>query len=353
MGAWNDEKQKLLSKFLTPKKMADGGKVDPFDISQGDSSTLKMNGNVGSNVQSGQTSPEPSPNFNNPLDNTSQEAGPSTEGDNQEAIDQGIEKKGGDERTEDSHPGLQPDDLTNYIKDQEKQVDAWGPDKQAALMQHLQQGYKSPGNIIAKGGATLADAIMQGVSRAGSGGNLSAIDQREQQNLQRAQEMGKSLNEQNLSGLKEKQALEAQSPATPLGGANLPAIKAVASMYKMSPDQVQALMKSNPQTALKLLDQVGQFATGQMKAEIEQQMKLLEIQIQSAGIGVRQGELALQNKKEKIEHPILTAVDDWRNGGGGLPSGTSALSPGEVLRHTPDGKQAVFDSSTKKFKRYI
>lgn len=216
-----------------------------------------------------------------------------------------------DGKIADSHPGLKTDELTPYLKGQEKQVDTFGPAQQAALMTHLQQAYKSPGNILAKGGATLADAIMQGVARAGSSGNLAAINERENQNLNRAAEMGKSLQAQNLEGLKAKQGLEELSPKTPLGGANEPAIQAVASMYKMEPAQVQALMKSNPQVALKLLDQVGQFASGQLKANIEEQMKLLEIQVQQANAQAMQGiarqgkEIEAQKTKQEAAKAIL------------------------------------------------
>lgn len=227
------------------------------------------------------------------------------------------------EKIADSHPGLQPGALDQYIQGQESQVDRWGPEKQAALMEHLQKSYKSPGAILAKGGATLADAIMQGVARAGNPGNLAAINEREDKTLNRAAEMGKSLQEQNLAGIKEKEGLESQSPNTALGGANLPAIQAVARMYKMEPAQVQAMMKSNPQTALKLLDQVGQFATGQMKAQIEQTMKLLEIQVQQSNAQAMQG-IAREGKqteaqkvkqeglKEVANHPFLHPVNAWK-----------------------------------------
>lgn len=136
------------------------------------------------------------------------------------------------QKIEDSHPGLQANDLPGYVKGQEAQVDRFGPDKQAALMQSLQKQYGSTGNTIAKGGASIADAIMQGVARAGSGGNLAAIDQREQQNLDRAATMGKSLNEQNLQAMGAKQKLEGMDSSTPLGKSYLDSLELMAKeMY--------------------------------------------------------------------------------------------------------------------------
>lgn len=170
-----------------------------------------------------------------------------------EAIQAGLDEQKNNEKVSDSHPGLQPDDLTNYIKGQETQLDKFGPEKQAQVMQSLQKGYQSPGNVLAKGGATLADAIMQGVARAGSSGNLAAIDQREQQNLQRAAETGKNLNEQNQQGVKEKMALEQMTGKSPLGSSYIASLEPlVRKLYPNLTDEQWGKISSNP-TALQAM----------------------------------------------------------------------------------------------------
>lgn len=161
------------------------------------------------------------------------------------------QEEDGGEKIVDSHPLAQ---LPGYIQNQEQQVDKWGPDKQAALMQHLQEGYKSPGNIIAKGGASLADAIMQGVARAGSGGNLAAINERENQNLNRAQDMGKSLQAQNLEALQKKQGLEGLSSSTPLGASQSgPAQFLAKQLWPNIPPEKLKEIGQNPQALAAIL----------------------------------------------------------------------------------------------------
>jgi len=80
----------------------------------------------------------------------------------------------------DSHPGTTPDELkvaglqdlltppsaqSNYFDQQRQQTQQFGPDTQLALLK-AQNGL---GMGFAKAGAGLADAIMQGVARAGTG----------------------------------------------------------------------------------------------------------------------------------------------------------------------------------------
>jgi hypothetical protein len=210
-----------------------------------------------------------------------------------------------DTKIADSHPGLAPGALDSYIQGQEKGVDKFGPDKQAAVMDMIAKQNNSLGNRIGRGGSAFADAIMQGVARAGNPGFLKSYDDRQKTLADRAIEGGKSLNEQQQTGLKEKQGLEEMSPATPLGASNLPMLQSVAKMYGMSPSAVASLAKTNPKTAIDMLNKVGEFATGKMKAEVEQELKILEIQVQQANAQAMQGIARsgkdIEAKKEQTE----------------------------------------------------
>ncbi len=278
MAAWDEEKQKLLTQFLKPKaKGMDTGGIAGDDNATDEFLPKTMMTPAGPlSPASGESSSMPE----TPIVASHQTKTPATPEIPQDEED--------NTKTEDSHPGVQPDDLLNYVKGQEAQVDKWGPDKQAALMQHLQQGYRSPGNILAKGGATIADAIMQGVARAGSGGNLSAIDAREKENLDRAAEIGKSLQGQNLEALGKKQALEATSGATPLGASQAPALTAIFSKLGIPPNKIQGLLK-NPEAAKSIIEPYTTFMSNQMKNSLEQELKLLEIQVQRENAKVNQG----------------------------------------------------------------
>lgn len=236
MPDWDSEKQKLLSDFLTPQQMTNRAMAP-------------MPSGMATPPADGGLPPAPPSDLTaSHQQMTLETKAPTNEGPGPN------EEENTDARITDSNPGHEPDKLAQYVQNQQGQIDKWGPDKQAALMQHLQEGYRKPGYVIAKGGATLADAIMQGVARAGSSGNLAAIDERENQNLNRAAEMGKSLNEQNISNLGAKRSLESMTSSTPLGGAQSKAAQFLAKQLypNISPEKL-AEIGSNPQALTAIL----------------------------------------------------------------------------------------------------
>lgn len=204
----------------------------------------------------------------------------------------------------DSHPGN--DALLKDIQSKEGQIDKYGPDQQKAVMDMIAKEQGGLGTKIGQAGSTLADGIMQGVARAGNPGFAKQYNENLQNKIKLQAGAVPQEQEMNAKNMAAKQGLEELSPKTPIGASSSPAISAVAKMYKMTPDQVNAMMKSNPQTALKLLDQVGQFATGQMKAEIEQQMKLLEIQVQQ-NLGQQGKNIEAHKAKQEASKAVLGA----------------------------------------------
>lgn len=264
-------------------------------------------------------------------------------------------------KTIDSHPGVQQNDLDNYIKNQESEVDRFGPQKQAETMQNLEKGYRSPLNAISKGGATIADAIMQGVARAGSGGNLAAIDAREQANLNRAAEMVKSLNQQNLEGLREKQALESLSSRTPLGASQTPMLSAVLEKMGYSPDKIKGML-TNPSAAKSALAPMADIFSAQMKAQLEAELKKIELGMQAQNLAStheeRSAQQALEN--EKFQADVAKALESrgvWRRVTDKLTGNpaTKVLesqleTSGPLGEYTKrDGKTYKWSSTTKKY----
>lgn len=245
-----------------------------------------------------------------------------------------------DGKIADSHPGLQPDELTPYIKGQEQQVDTFGPAQQAALMRHLQQGYRSPGNILAKGGATLADAIMQGVARAGSGGNLSAINEREQQNLNRTADLGKALNEQQQEALKTKQGLEAMTAKSPLGSTEALATQLLAK--KMFPDlsdaQLQKLTQ-NPQALSKFFPSIAEYNKAMAEIQASEEFRKAQLGLQAATLqNTEQHERTqeqLTQQNQMLQHPILSKIF-------GLGSGVAGTAAPQKIT-----SQAQYDALPK------
>lgn len=271
---WTDDKQKQLMDFLAP------------GIQQG----ANMNVGAPSTPPAGGSPPPPQPDMAKANESASQ-------GSTEPAA-----------KTVDSHPGLSPeqnDKLLQYVQGQQQQVDKFGPDQQKAVMDMIAQQQNGIPNKIGRALSGWADATATGVGRSANPGFAERYDARENATANRQMDLGKNLQEQNLAALKAKQGLEELSPTTPVGASSSPAIQAVAKMYGMSPQAIDAMKKSNPQTVMKLLDQVGQFATGKMKAQIDQELKLLEIQVQQSNAQAMQGIARsgkdIEAKKEQTE----------------------------------------------------
>lgn len=307
---WNAQKQKSLMDFMMPDAMRQG-----IAMTSGGSATPPVGGGL----------PPVSPPVLQPKPET--------------------EEVPDESKTADSHPAAQPSPMAQYVDTQEKQVDKWGPDKQAALMQNLQQGYKSPGNLIAKGGATLADAIMQGVARAGTSGNLSAINERENQQLNRAAEMGKSLQEQNLKARETKQGLESLSGTTPLGGTEAKAAQFMAK--QLFPNISQAELSNiaqNPQALAKFFPSMVEFKKALAEIENTAAFRQATLAEQKATLAnTEQHERTqegLMEQGQELQHPILTKLRDFLGGGQNTPQAMTATNPktGHQVKSMDGGK---------------
>lgn len=220
----------------------------------------------------------------------------------------------------DSHPGVQPEELTPYLKNQEVQSDRWGPDKEAAVMDRITKGYKSPGFIASEGLAGLGDAIMQGVARAGSGNFLNNIQRNKEANINNARETSKSLDESNLKHLAEKRGLEGMSSKTPLGASETPMLSAVLQKMGYPPDKIEGMLK-NPMAAKAALGPMADIFSATMKAQLEAELKKMELGMQAQNLSLTHEEksrqLALDKLKEekdaadKLSNPLTHPFSAW------------------------------------------
>lgn len=79
-------------------------------------------------------------------------------------------------QTSPTNAGMNEDDsLMNYFKEQSGLLDKYGPDKQAAANKAINKAQYSPLGAIDQAVGGFADALMQGVARAGKGDVLSNI----------------------------------------------------------------------------------------------------------------------------------------------------------------------------------
>lgn len=194
---WNDDKQKSLMDFLQPPGMQQG------------LNTAQAMG-IGA-PPAGGSPPPPAVLTQKPLAPESEDENDNPEEDKSNIVD--------------SHPLAQ---LPNYIQQQEQQVDKYSPDKQQAVLDHIQQEQTGLGTRLGRAGSTLADAIMQGVARAGPSDFRKTYDD----NLLNRNKMQAAalpqLQEMNAKNMGAKERLEGMTSSTPLGASEAVAAKLVA-----------------------------------------------------------------------------------------------------------------------------
>lgn len=215
-----------------------------------------------------------------------------------------------------SHPGTQPDELAPYLKSQEVQVDKFGPDQEAQVMQHLQEGYKKPGFIASEGLAGLGDAIMQGVARAGPGQALGTIERNKENQMTQVPAEMQKLREGNLQGMKEKMALQQMNPKSALSQAAAPVLEATLTAMGIPKDQLQKFL-SNPAEARRAIDVLKEVIPAKDKVKIENELKLMELKFQEQNATANRAvaEEGRQNEATKTKQDALKELANmkWYN----------------------------------------
>lgn len=241
----------------------------------------------------------------------------------------------------DSHPGLQQDDLLPYIREQQGEMGRFGPDEQKAVMDSIYREQNSLGTKIGRAGSSFSDAIMQGVARAGNPGFRSAYDANLNEKHRMQAGVVPQLNQLNRANLKEKMALEGLSGSTPLGKSQAPALTQFLSSMGTPPDKIQEILKY-PQAARGVLDSYSAYMSNSEKAEIENDIKMIELQLskdrnriaeesnRSAEANRRQ-QLNIDTQKAREGAAKAVLGNDWISTISGFIPGTAASDAKGVL----------------------
>lgn len=120
-----------------------------------------------------------------------------------------------------SHPGLTADEIKTYLDQQRGQIDKYGPDAEAAVMDDIRKKMHGGLNTAAHGMAGMSDAIMQGVARAGSGQAEARLNEREENEARNRLTAAQHEGTLNLETLKAKEGLDQMDPNSGLGRAML------------------------------------------------------------------------------------------------------------------------------------
>jgi hypothetical protein len=255
-------------------------------------------------------------------------------------------------------------DIENYLNDQKTQLDKYGPEQQKEVYDTLTKKYSGIGNQVALAAAGLADAIEQGVARAGEGHFMQNIQGREQQQIENAVNEYKNLNESQRQAVEDKMKMDTFNPGSSLSRAKQTTYAPLLLKLGYQPQQIGKMSSSDIENATNLAQQYG-------GKELENMVKQFEIQLQGKRLGFEeqksQKELAQKGQEiagnaaktlveQQAAHPFM-----------GKTTGTEATQAAKTLQDIanppvrvtsmadysklPSGTRYVDDSGQTKVKK--
>lgn len=222
--------------------------------------------------------------------------------------------KGNDDRILDSNPGHAPEDLlATETADKMAQASKFGPDQEKMVMDSIAKNEGSIQNRLSRGAAGLGDAIM-GVAGKSGPGFLNSFENREENQNKRAMEALPTLQGMNEKQMAQKQALEGQSNATPLGKAKADFLRPL--IMKLFPGKDPEAMLRNPDAAASMIG----IPADVYKSEVEARIKGKELNLQGRRADVEEKRLESdienqrEQRKQEEEQRQLTAAQDIGKG---------------------------------------
>jgi hypothetical protein len=184
-------------------------------------------------------------------------------------------------------------EVSNYLNSQKEQIGKYGPEQQMAVQQALLKGRTGLGGSLAAAGGGLADAIMQGVARAGPSNFQERIQNQQKgisDEIMQTMEKARTANIQNVEA---KQKIDEMNPDSPLSKAKQAAYTPVLQALGYNPQAISRMAGSNIDTVTNIAAQYGG--------------KKLEVLMKQAEIAMKQMELGETTRAHKAEESNVEA----------------------------------------------
>jgi hypothetical protein len=247
--------------------------------------------------------------------------------------------------------------VSNYLGQQKQQLDKYGPEQQMAVANQLIQQRQSLGATapVALGG--FADALMQGVARAGNPGFANRIQGQQNQLAQEKLGAMEKAGQQNIQGAETKMKLDAMNPDSALSASKREQNGPILTAMGFNPKTVAAMSASEIDTAINILKDVGLKDREIMVKRMELEIKLKEQyetgrhnKAEEGLKGAEVGEKATADiVNQYAQHPVVSPVTSNQATGAANKlaniAGVSAQPPiyaqnaqGHVITSTDGGK---------------
>lgn len=205
-------------------------------------------------------------------------------------------------------PVMPDNSIQDYITQQKAQQTQYGPEQQLAVSKALLGQQNGIGGRLANAGTGLADAVMQGVSRAGNPGFQANLQNRQNQQAQMQMEALKGARGANTENLQANQRLDAMDPTSALSRAKQTSNGPILTAMGFDPKTVQNMSAAEMENALSLLQTFRgkelETAVAKYKAQIEANQLAETSRHNASEEGLKSKELAQTAANQKAEQGL-------------------------------------------------
>ena len=248
------------------------------------------------------------------------------------AADGGVVDDPGDQPIFDPQSGMPPvapapvapqaPSLPAYIANQKAQIDQYGPEQQQAVTQGILSAQNGVQGRLANAGTGLADALMQGVARAGNPGFQQNLQNRQNSQANMRLEGLKGAREANLQNVEAGSKLDQIDPTSAVSNSKRQAYGPVLQALGYSPERLAKMPASEIDNTLNILQQTH-------GKELEAAWHQVENQMKSKELGLKGQEIA-QTGEKNIEEARHNAAEE-QNKGQEIQAGTLEHAAAEPL----------------------
>lgn len=255
--------------FAPMPHLADGGLLDSFSVDGGGSDTLKGLPMNPAAIPPPQLATDADPSGSGPKPAVLTNPSALTEKAQQSIALPGMPA------------GVTPDELERIINTSKEAYKGYGAGPQMDLSNKLLAQQHSPGMSLAKAGAGFADALMQGVARAGNPGFQKNLQDEQQSLYANSTSAMKNAHDTSLQDVNANMALDAKDPHSTISKT---AQKAYASTLEAAGIPKQALPFMSA-------DLIGDIGTKNITLMDDRQKMMLEQAYRMAGLDIQAAQL--------------------------------------------------------------
>lgn len=200
--------------------------------------------------------------------------------------------------------GVGPSDIEGYLGRQKEQMNRFGPDARMALQDQLNTRHNSFGNRATEGLKGLADAIMQGVARAGNPGFKQSYMESENRYGQDQINAFKDARTANLENVQGGMGLDQMDPQSELSKAKQASYAPLFQKLGYPPEALKGQSAANIDSSLTLMAQLGGKEIEAMIKQYELQIERMRLQA-TAGKNEQDAEIDKQKARADAAKEVL------------------------------------------------